>query len=293
MLADDVAVALAPARAYARLVERLGARRGRLGLLGLVGRRSGSVMINGVEAVGMPPHRIARFGLGYCPEERGIFASLSCEENLLLPPAIASGGMELNEIYTMFPNLRERRASPGMRLSGGERNRVHLAKLLRRGSNLLLEAHVIDVTDGDGEPVLALLDWQQREDSPIFLDRTFIGEWNSPLFGAHDWTPAQIPVFPETLRAPYAGRRHLRVLAVLRDEFDEDEVYFFDELDLYVELGEIGWREFPERRLADEVAAIRLAMAARRAWPSATMVRKGCAVPVSELPAATPTRLAP
>jgi branched-chain amino acid transport system ATP-binding protein len=107
-------------------------------ILGLVGRRSGSVMINGVEAVGMPPHRIARFGIGYCPEERGIFASLSCEENLLLPPAIAPGGMALNDIYTMFPNLRERRASPGMRLSGGEQQMLAVARILRTGAKLLL-----------------------------------------------------------------------------------------------------------------------------------------------------------
>jgi len=107
-------------------------------ILGLVGRRSGSVMINGVEAVGMPPHRIARFGLGYCPEERGIFASLSCEENLLLPPEIASGGMQLEEIYAMFPNLRERRASPGMRLSGGEQQMLAVARILRTGAKLLL-----------------------------------------------------------------------------------------------------------------------------------------------------------
>ena len=107
-------------------------------ILGLVGRRSGSVMINGVESVGMPPHRIARFGLGYCPEERGIFASLSCEENLLLPPAIAPGGMPVDEIYAMFPNLRERRTSPGMRLSGGEQQMLAVARILRTGAKLLL-----------------------------------------------------------------------------------------------------------------------------------------------------------
>jgi len=107
-------------------------------ILGLVGRRSGSVMIDGTESVGMPPHRIAHFGIGYCPEERGIFASLSCEENLLLPPAIAPGGMALDEIYTMFPNLRERRTSPGMRLSGGEQQMLAVARILRTGAKLLL-----------------------------------------------------------------------------------------------------------------------------------------------------------
>ncbi|MEO7851826.1 MAG: ATP-binding cassette domain-containing protein, partial [Rubrivivax sp.] len=77
-------------------------------ILGLVGRRTGSIMIDGTEAVNLPPHRIAHLGIGYCPEERGIFTSLSCEENLLLPPPVASGGMSLDEIYAMFPNLKER-----------------------------------------------------------------------------------------------------------------------------------------------------------------------------------------
>ncbi|HLS54815.1 MAG TPA: ABC transporter ATP-binding protein [Zeimonas sp.] len=107
-------------------------------ILGLVGRRSGSIMINGVEAVNLPPHAIARLGIGYCPEERGIFASLSCEENLLLPPAVASGGMGLDEIYGMFPNLRERRASQGTRLSGGEQQMLAVARILRTGAKMLL-----------------------------------------------------------------------------------------------------------------------------------------------------------
>jgi len=107
-------------------------------ILGLVGRRSGSIMINGREAIGLPPHRIAQLGLGYCPEERGIFASLTCEENLLLPPPVASGGMSLPEIYAMFPNLQERRASPGMRLSGGEQQMLAVARILRTGAKLLL-----------------------------------------------------------------------------------------------------------------------------------------------------------
>jgi branched-chain amino acid transport system ATP-binding protein len=107
-------------------------------ILGLVGRRSGSIMINGREAVKMPPHRIAQLGIGYCPEERGIFASLSCEENLLLPPPVGSGGMSLDEIYAMFPNLKERRTSPGMRLSGGEQQMLAVARILRTGAKLLL-----------------------------------------------------------------------------------------------------------------------------------------------------------
>jgi branched-chain amino acid transport system ATP-binding protein len=107
-------------------------------ILGLVGRRSGSIVVNGVEAVALPPHKIARLGIGYCPEERGIFASLSCEENLLLPPPVASGGLALDEIYAMFPNLQERRASPGTRLSGGEQQMLAVARILRTGAKLLL-----------------------------------------------------------------------------------------------------------------------------------------------------------
>jgi branched-chain amino acid transport system ATP-binding protein len=107
-------------------------------IMGLVGRRTGSIMINGREAIGMATHDIARLGIGYCPEERGIFASLTCEENLLLPPQIASGGMSLDEIYTMFPNLKERRNSQGTRLSGGEQQMLAVARILRTGAKLLL-----------------------------------------------------------------------------------------------------------------------------------------------------------
>lgn len=107
-------------------------------LLGLVGERSGSVLINGRETIGLPPHRIARLGIGYCPEERGIYASLSTEENLELPPAVAPGGMSVEEIYAMFPNLKERRASRGSHLSGGEQQMLALARILRTGARLLL-----------------------------------------------------------------------------------------------------------------------------------------------------------
>jgi len=107
-------------------------------ILGLTGKRSGSIMVNGRETIAMPTHRIAHLGIGYCPEERGIFASLSAEENLQLPPAVASGGMKVEEIYAMFPNLRERRASPGMRLSGGEQQMLAIARILRTGAKLLL-----------------------------------------------------------------------------------------------------------------------------------------------------------
>ncbi len=107
-------------------------------ILGLTGRRSGSIMVNGVETIRLPTHRIAHLGIGYCPEERGIYASLTCEENLLLPPQVASGGMGLDEIYGMFPNLKERRLSQGTRLSGGEQQMLAIARILRTGARLLL-----------------------------------------------------------------------------------------------------------------------------------------------------------
>ncbi|MDX2220455.1 MAG: ABC transporter ATP-binding protein [Burkholderiales bacterium] len=114
-------------------------------ILGLTGRRSGSVLINGVEAIGLPTHRIARLGLGYCPEERGIFSSLSCEENLLLPPIVGKSGLSVDEIYTMFPNLKERRASQGTRLSGGEQQMLAMARILRTGADILV---LDEVTEG-------------------------------------------------------------------------------------------------------------------------------------------------
>jgi branched-chain amino acid transport system ATP-binding protein len=107
-------------------------------LLGLIRKRSGSVVIHGKEAIGLPAHRIAHLGVGYCPEERGIYASLSAEENLLLPPVVRAGGMSLDEIYTMFPNLRERRDTQGTRLSGGEQQMLAVARTLRTGARLLL-----------------------------------------------------------------------------------------------------------------------------------------------------------
>lgn len=109
-------------------------------ILGLTGSRTGSVRIHGTEAIDMPTYKIAHLGIGYCPEERGIFASLSCEENLLLPPPVGAlgGGMSLSEIYEMFPNLLERRQSPGTRLSGGEQQMLAVARILRTGANLLL-----------------------------------------------------------------------------------------------------------------------------------------------------------
>ena len=107
-------------------------------IVGLTGARTGSIRIRGQEAIRLPAHKVARLGIGYCPEERGIFASLSAEENLMLPPTIGSGGMGLDEIYTMFPNLQERAGSPGTRLSGGEQQMLAVARILRTGARLLL-----------------------------------------------------------------------------------------------------------------------------------------------------------
>jgi len=109
-------------------------------VMGLTGKRTGSVKINGTETMGKPTHRIAHLGVGYCPEERGIFASLSCEENLLLPPRLqgSTGGMSVDEIYAMFPNLAERRNSQGTRLSGGEQQMLAVGRILRTGARLLL-----------------------------------------------------------------------------------------------------------------------------------------------------------
>jgi branched-chain amino acid transport system ATP-binding protein len=114
-------------------------------ILGLTGRRTGSIEIDGVQTIGMPTNAIARLGLGYCPEERGIFSSLSCEENLMLPPKIGEGGMSIDEIYTMFPNLKERRNSQGTRLSGGEQQMLAMARILRSGARILL---LDEITEG-------------------------------------------------------------------------------------------------------------------------------------------------
>lgn len=115
-------------------------------ILGLTGAVTGSIKVAGTEVIGKPTHDIARMGIGYCPEERGIFASLTCEQNLLLPPSVGSGyAVSIDEIYTMFPNLKERRNSPGGRLSGGEQQMLAIARILRTGAPLLL---LDEITEG-------------------------------------------------------------------------------------------------------------------------------------------------
>lgn len=114
-------------------------------IMGLVGRRTGEITFSGIDLTTLSPHRIARLGIGYCPEERAIFASLTAEENLLLPPVTGDQPMSMAEIYGMFPNLEERRNSPGTKLSGGEQQMLAIARILRTGARLLL---LDEITEG-------------------------------------------------------------------------------------------------------------------------------------------------
>ena len=154
-------------------------------ILGLTGKRTGSVKIDGVEAIGLSTHNIARLGLGYCPEERGIFSSLSCEENLLLPPKIGEGGMSIDEIYTMFPNLKERRNSQGTRLSGGEQQMLAMARILRMGAKILL---LDEITEGLAPVIVQTLgrvirELKQKGLTIIMVEQNF--RFAAPLADRH------------------------------------------------------------------------------------------------------------
>jgi branched-chain amino acid transport system ATP-binding protein len=178
-------------------------------IMGLTGSRKGSVRVRGNETIGMATHRIARLGIGYCPEERGIFSSLSAEENLLLPPELAKGGMSVEQIYAMFPNLRERAASQGTRLSGGEQQMLAVARILRTGARLLLLDEISEglapvIVHKLAEMVLALrmqgytvvmVEQNFRFAAPL-ADRFFVVEHGRML---QEFTQAQLPANIERL----------------------------------------------------------------------------------------------
>jgi branched-chain amino acid transport system ATP-binding protein len=144
-------------------------------IMGLIGSRKGSIKVKGAETIGMATHRIARLGLGYCPEERGIFSSLSCEENLMLPPALGRGGMSVEQIYAMFPNLKERASSQGTRLSGGEQQMLAVARILRTGARLLL---LDEISEGLAPVIVQKLgevvrDLRQRGYTIVMVEQNF------------------------------------------------------------------------------------------------------------------------
>ena len=154
-------------------------------ICGLIGKRTGSIQIQSQETTSLQPHQIARLGVGYCPEERGIFTSLSCEQNLMLPPTLAEGGMSVDEIYTMFPNLKERRNSPGGRLSGGEQQMLAMARILRTGAKLLL---LDEITEGLAPVIVeklgqAVTDLRQRGFTIVLVEQNF--RFAAPLADRH------------------------------------------------------------------------------------------------------------
>src|SRR5258706_597751 len=155
-------------------------------ILGLVGRRTGSIVVNGVETVAWPTYRIAHLGIGYCPEERGIFSSLSVEENLMLPPSVGAVGMSVDEIYEMFPNLRERRkTAQGTRLSGGEQQMLAMARILRSGAHLLL---LDEITEGLAPVIVqalgrVILKLKERGFTIVLVEQNF--RFAAPLADRH------------------------------------------------------------------------------------------------------------
>ncbi len=154
-------------------------------ILGLTGKRTGSVKVAGTEAIKLAPHQVARLGIGYCPEERGIFSSLSCEENLLLLPKVGTRGMDIEQIYSMFPNLKERRASQGTRLSGGEQQMLAMGRILMTGANILL---LDEITEGLAPVIVQTLgrvirDLKSKGYTIIMVEQNF--RFAAPLADRH------------------------------------------------------------------------------------------------------------
>ena len=180
-------------------------------IMNMVGRRTGSIMVNGNETLDMKPHHIPRLGIGYCPEERGIFASLDVHENLLLPPTVRSDGMTLDEIYAMFPNLYERRKSQGTRLSGGEQQMLAMARILRAGARILL---LDEITEGLAPVIVqklaeVLMMLKERGMTIVLVEQNF--RFAAPLADRHyvmdhgqiveEITAAQLPSRREHLNS--------------------------------------------------------------------------------------------
>ena len=154
-------------------------------ILGLTDKRTGSIKINGVETSHLLTHQIAPMGIGYCPEERGIFSTLTAEENLFLPPIVGEGGFSVDEIYAMFPNLYERRSSPGTRLSGGEQQMLAMARILRTGANILL---LDEITEGLAPVIVQKLgqvvkDLREKGYTIILVEQNF--RFAAPLADRH------------------------------------------------------------------------------------------------------------
>ena len=154
-------------------------------IMGLVGRRSGSIMLNGNEIINVPTHKIAHHGVGYCPEERAIFSGLSTEENLTLAPVVSSGGMSEDEIYDMFPNLKERKNSPGTKLSGGEQQMLAMARILRTGAKLLL---LDEITEGLAPVIVkklgeVIIELKKRGYTIVLVEQNF--RFAAPLADRH------------------------------------------------------------------------------------------------------------